>query len=315
METPAERAMQALGRTATVGEGENSESGISWAAIIAGGFASASLALILVALGVGLSLSAMSPWPNAGVSGTTVGAVAIIWLILTHIIASGMGGYLAGRLRTKWAGIHTDEVYFRDTAHGFLAWAVASIATAALLGSVTTSIATGGIHALGTAASTLGGAAPTSVAQSSGNSNDVLGYFSDALFRSDHPATDGNVESGRVEAGRILATGLESGSLDPADRSYLTRLVAARTGLADVDAGKRVTDTFALARTDLAKAEAATKQAAEVARKAAAHAALWMFVALLCGAFAASYAATWGGRRRDDIRVVTRGLTSDLSPQ
>ena len=93
--------------TYRTGEVENLSSGVSWAAIIAGGFASASLSLILLTLGVGLGLSSLSPWSNAGISLTTVGMVAIIWLILTHIAASGLGGYLAGRLRIKWAGIHT----------------------------------------------------------------------------------------------------------------------------------------------------------------------------------------------------------------
>ena len=316
METLAERGMHAPGTAPRSGEVESSASGVSWAAIIAGGVASASLALILITLGVGLGLSSLSPWSNAGFSAISVGVGAIVWLIFTHVVASGMGGYLAGRLRTKWAGIHTDEVYFRDTAHGFLAWAVASVVAAALMGSVMTSIVTGGAQAVGATASTLTGAAASSVAQSSqGKSNNVMSYFSDSLFRSDHPATDSNEESGRVEAGRILGMGLERGSLDPADKVYLTRAVAARTGLADVDAAKRVDDTFARAGADIAKAEATAKQAADAARKAAAHTALWTFVALLCGAFAASYAATWGGRRRNDFKVVTRGIGSVLAPQ
>ena len=315
METSAERAVRAPGTALRSGEVENSASGVSWAAIIAGGVASASLALILLTLGVGLGFSSLSPWSNAAVSATTVGMVAIVWLIFTHVVASGMGGYLAGRLRTKWAGVHTDEVYFRDTAHGFLAWAVASVVAAALLGSVMTSIVTGGVQAVGATASTVTGAAASGVAQSQSKSNNVMGYFSDSLFRSDHSATDGNGESGRIEAGRILGMGLERGSLDPADKVYLTRAVAARTGLADVDAAKRVDDTFARAGADIAKAEATAKQAADAARKAAAHTALWMFVALLCGAFTASYAATWGGRRRDDVKVATRGIGSVLAPQ
>jgi hypothetical protein len=64
----------------------------------------------------------------------------VLWLIVMQIISSSMGGYLAGRLRTKWANIHTDEVYFRDTAHGFLAWAVALVITAAFLASAATSM-------------------------------------------------------------------------------------------------------------------------------------------------------------------------------
>jgi len=87
--------------------------------VIAGAFVAAALSLILLALGTGLGLSSVSPWSNVGASASTVSKAAIVWLIVMQVIASAMGGYLAGRLRTKWANIHNDEVYFRDTAHGF----------------------------------------------------------------------------------------------------------------------------------------------------------------------------------------------------
>ena len=119
---------------------ESSVSGISWGAIIGGAFVAASLALILAILGVGLGLSAASPWAGAGASATAIGASAVVWLIATQAIAAGLGGYLAGRLRVKWATVHTDEVYFRDTAHGFLVWAVAAVITAAFLTSAASSI-------------------------------------------------------------------------------------------------------------------------------------------------------------------------------
>src|ERR1700730_6422592 len=115
-------------------------SGVSWAAVIAGSFVAAALSLILLALGTGIGLSAVSPWSNLGASASTIGKAAIVWLIIIQIIASAMGGYLAGRLRTKWATIHTDEVYFRDTAHGFLVWAVGLVVTAAFLASAATSM-------------------------------------------------------------------------------------------------------------------------------------------------------------------------------
>ena len=109
---------------------EASSSGISWAAVLGGAFVSASLALILLALGTGLGFSSVSPWSNLGAWASMVGKGAVVWLILTQVLASAMGGYLAGRLRTKWTHVHTDEVYFRDTAHGLLVWAVGMVITA-----------------------------------------------------------------------------------------------------------------------------------------------------------------------------------------
>src|SRR5664280_3694072 len=125
------------------GKNEAYSAGVSWAAVIGGAFVSASLALILLALGTGLGLSSVSPWSNLGASASTVGKGTIVWLILTQIMASALGGYLAGRLRTKWVNVHTDEVYFRDTAHGFLVWAVGMVITAAFLASAATSMVGG----------------------------------------------------------------------------------------------------------------------------------------------------------------------------
>src|SRR5664280_337874 len=161
-------------------------SAVSWSAIVAGAAGAAALSLILLMLGTGLGLSSVSPWAYSGVSATTFGVSTILWLTFTQLVASGVGGYLAGRLRTKWVAVHTDEVYFRDTAHGFLAWAVASLATAALLTSVIGSIVSGGIKA---GASVAGGVATaTAVGSEMANSNSdsgPMGYFVDSLFRKD----------------------------------------------------------------------------------------------------------------------------------
>ena len=119
---------------------ESGASAVSWAAILAGAFVAAALTVTLVALGAGLGLSSVSPWSNAGASATTIGVATIVWLILMQLVASATGGYLAGRLRTKWVDVHTDEVFFRDTAHGFLAWAVGVVIGAALLASAAASL-------------------------------------------------------------------------------------------------------------------------------------------------------------------------------
>ena len=263
---------------------EANSSGVSWAAVIGGGFVTAALSLILLALGTGLGLSSVSPWSNIGASNLTIGAAAVLWLVLMQIISSSMGGYLAGRLRTKWANIHTDEVYFRDTAHGFLAWAVALVITAAFLASAAASM-------VGASASSAG--AKVADDQAEQQEFGPNGYFIDTLFRSDRAKPDANSTSMRGEAGRIFANALRQGDVSAPDRSYLARLVAARTGLSQPDADKRISDVFA-----------AAQQTADTARKAVAHSLLWAFLALLIGAFCASFAATVGGRQRDHVVVV-----------
>src|ERR1700677_2996467 len=130
------RASPIYAETIGAGRNEAHSSGVAWAAVIAGAFVAAALSLILLALGAGIGLSAISPWAGAGASGSAVSKGAIVWMILMEIISSAFGGYLAGRLRTKWVQLHTDEVFFRDTAHGFLAWALATVVGAIFLASV-----------------------------------------------------------------------------------------------------------------------------------------------------------------------------------
>ncbi len=261
---------------------EANASGVSWAAVIGGGVVTTALSLILLALGSGLGLSSVSVWSNVGVSTSTLSTAAIIWLIVMQLISSSMGGYLAGRLRTKWTTIHTDEVYFRDTAHGFLAWAVALVITAGFLASAATSM-------VGAAVSSPAGGTGR-VADGQAERLNPNEYFIDTLFRADSVKPDANTSSGRAEVGPIFATALQQGTFSAQDKAYLTQMVAAKTGLSRTDAEKRVSDVFAMAQ-----------QAAETARKAIAHSLLWAFLALLIGAFCASFAATLGGRQRDHV--------------
>lgn len=147
----------------TSGVAASSQSGVSWAAIFAGALAAGVLSLLLFMLGIGLGLSSVSVWSGSGAEGSTIGWGAVIWLVITQLLSAAAGGYLAGRLRTKWQGVHTDEVYFRDTAHGFLAWALATIGMLVLAGSVLGSALSGAgkvaSTVIGGAAQVAGGAA------------------------------------------------------------------------------------------------------------------------------------------------------------
>ena len=263
----------------SVARNEAQASGVSWAAVIGGAFVAAALSLILLSLGTGLGFSAASPWSRNGASASTIGSGAIGWLILTQIVASALGGYLGGRLRTKWAGVHTDEVYFRDTAHGLLVWAVGMVITAGFLASSAASFA---------------GAQRNAVATNSTEDStlDPTAYFVDTLLRANGSAISKPDAFERAEVSRTFAHGLHQGALPNEDKAYLAQLVSARTGLNVSDAEKRVTDVFGDAQ-----------ESADRVRKAIAHFALWLFVALLSGAFCASYAGTIGGKQRDHLPI------------
>ena len=252
--------------------------GVSWAAVAAGAVASLALTLLLLSFGAGMGFAVVSPWSNSGVSTTTFEIGTGLYFIVMAMISSAIGGYLAGRLRTKWTGVHTTEVLFRDTAHGFLAWAAASVLGAILLASPASSLV----------GSTLAGA--TQAAASSTQSSPMDAYV-DTLFRSDNPSAQGQQNPSDTRAGvvRLFSTSFHNGNdLSANDRSYVAKVVAARTGLSQADAEKRVNDVAIQIKADLDKA-----------RKAAMQMAIWLTLSLFIGAFSASLAATEGGGLRD----------------
>jgi hypothetical protein len=112
------------------------EHAVSWPAIFAGATAAASISLILIVLGLGLGFASTSPWIGPVASETALAWSTILWLSFASLVSSGLGGYIAGRLRMRWPNTQADEVYFRDTAHGFLSWGVATLITAATLSTV-----------------------------------------------------------------------------------------------------------------------------------------------------------------------------------
>lgn len=279
---------------------EASTSGVAWAAVFGGAVAAIALTLVLVALGSGLGLASVSPWPNSGASVTTFTIMTAVWLIVTQWVSSGVGGYLTGRLRTKWAGLHTHEVFFRDTANGLLAWAAASVIGAALLASAASSVVSGtATMAAGVATGAAAGAsqgATQSATRSSGTTADPTGYFVDSLFRTDRPATNGSDADARAESTRILLNGIRNGDVPAPDKAYLAQLVSRRTGMSQADAEKRVNDVIAQEKA----AEAKAREAADAARKAGANLSIFMALSMVIGAFIACAAAALGGRLRDE---------------
>jgi hypothetical protein len=278
---------------------ESAKAAVSWPAIFAGAFVAASSSLILVGLGSGFGLASISPWPNSGASATTFTVMTAIWLVIVQWVASGLGGYMAGRLRTKWAALHTHEVFFRDTAHGFITWSVSTIIVAAFLASAASSIIGGGRGAEATVASRASQGAAAAATQSGTGSaptaSSLAPYDMDTLFRSDRPDSSGSSADARAEAARILTNGVAAGDVPTTDRTYLAQLVAARTGISQDEAQKRVDTAIAQAKAAAVKA----REAADAARKAAAETSIYTALSMLVGAFIACIAAALGGQRRD----------------
>jgi hypothetical protein len=236
------------------------------------------ISLLVTAFAVGGGLALVSPWSGEGVSATTFAWTSGVALVCIALIASALGGYLTGRLRHGWDDIHVDERYFRDTAHGVVTWAFATLLTVSVL-------AGAGTHLLAAASTGAIPAAGAGAAQAA-SPNDI---YVDRLLRSNTPNQNTSAADSRAELSRVLTPiGLRGGQVSQDDRTYAAQVVAARTGLSQDEAQKRVDQTIAQA-----------KDAADKARKAALAAAIWAAIALLAGALGAAIAAAEGGKMRN----------------
>ena len=277
----------------------NSNSSVSWAAIFAGAVSAAAITLIMLILGFGLGFSVISPWQNEGVSMQTIGWSTIIWLTVTQLVSAGLGGYIAGRLRTRWTDINIDEVYFRDTAHGLISWAVATLLVAVLILSSVGAVISGTAKAGASVAQGATSAMPA-ISKAVSDSSD---YFTDALLRTAPGAEVAQRADGEVrdEISNIIVQALRDGELNEDDKQYIVGLVANYTELDEGEAGQRVNAVVDRAQQAAVDAEQAAREAADAALEGATFASLWIFIALLIGAYIASFMATIGGRQRDSV--------------
>ena len=273
---------------------EGIRSAVSWGPIFAGAFAAIGLSLVLLSLGSGLGLLTVSPWSNTGASATGFTVMTGIWIIIVQWLSSALGGYMTGRLRTKYVRVHTDEVYFRDTAHGFLAWAVASVIAVAIVVSAASSLVSGSSQVVTSIAS----GAAQGMGQGVSSSDGAMAYLTDTLFRSDNP--NGTTNDDVVgEASRILMNRLKDGDVSADDRAYLARVVATRTGISQPEAEKRVDQAISKVK----EIEVKARDATDAARKAGAYFSLFTAISMIIGAFIAAVAGALGGRHRDDFET------------
>ena len=273
---------------------------VSWGAILAGAISAAAVTLIVVAFGVGAGLAVVSPWSGEGISATTASWAAGLFLVVVAMIASTFGGYITGRLRPGWDDVNVHERFFRDTAHGFVAWAFATVLTVTVLSG-------SGTHLLAAASTGAIPAAGAGAAQLGGNNGAV---YVDRLLRGSQTNSQNTTSSPsdqfatRAELLRIIGpVTRKGGEVSADDRAYAARVIAARAGLSQSEAEQRVNQTITQA-----------KEAADKARSAALKFSLWIAISLLAGAFSASLAAAEGGKLRNSRWYETEGLTDTTIP-
>jgi hypothetical protein len=254
---------------------------VEWGAVLAGAALAAALSFVLLTFGTAIGLSATSPWPNSGLSVKVIATLAVFWVLAQQIGSLMAGGYVAGRMRSRWheAG---DETEFRDGLHGGLVWAVAVLISAFFV------FATASL-AIRTGADVAGSAGAGAASRTPNPMDTVL----DAMLRTPAgaPQSRNTVASDEIrgELTRILTSAVATGSLSAENRTYLASLIAQRTGVPQQEAEKRVDDAITAART-----------ASDNARRAAILTGFVTAAGLILSFGAAWWAAIKGGQHRDN---------------
>jgi hypothetical protein len=264
--------------------------------VFAGAALAAAISFVLLTFGAAIGLSAVSPWPNSGVSTKVIGSLAVFWALVQQIGAFMAGGYVAGRMRSRWQETTQHEVDFRDGLHGGLVWAVGLIIGAFLVMATAGAAARAGIEVTGKAVASAGALAdpmdavidtmlrPTVVAQAA----PAPAPAAPAAAPRARPAIPAS-DDPRAEISRIMAASLASGSVSDANRAYLVQLISQRSGIPQADAEKRVAEAFTAAR-----------EAADKARRSAVLTGLVTGIGLIVSFGAAWWAALKGGQHRDN---------------
>jgi hypothetical protein len=274
---------------------------VEWGAVLAGAFLAAAISFVLLTFGATIGLSATSPWPNSGVSAKLIATLAVLWAMMQQIGAFMVGGYVAGRMRSRWHEPTQHEVEFRDGLHGGLVWAVGIVIGAALAMATAGAAAKTGIDVAGKAAGVTALSTtepmdavldsmlrPTTVAQApSASTPPAAATPAPSALRT--RSTAASSDETRSEMARILASAVASGALSDQNRAYLAQGVAQRSGLSQQEAERRVNEAFTAAR-----------EAADKARKAAILTGFVTAASLIISVGAAWWAAICGGQHRDN---------------
>ena len=285
---------------------------LEWGPVVAGAFAAAAISFLLLTFGTAVGLSVTSPWPHRGVSLSLAAWAVLWWTLVVQIGAFAAGGYLAGRMRSRWGESATDEGQFRDAAHGFLVWALA-----VLIGAMVLALTAGAAVKAGTqsAAVVAAGAASSAAGRATDLAVAPIDYAVDLLLRPAPRATAGQTPptvtplpatgsrgedaATRAEIARVFAASIRNEAFSERDQAYLTQVVMTRTGLPEAEARERVNSAVNEAR-DL---ELKAREQVDRARKATVIAGFITAAALLIGCVMACFAAGIGGRHRDEGRA------------
>ncbi len=291
---------------------------VDWAAIAGGAIIAVALGLLFTGFGAALGLTAVSAEVGEG-SGFVALAISTLWVVLSVIAAYAIGGYVAGRMRRRIDAAAREEITVRDGVNGLIVWAVGTVISAMVLGSVVSgavstagSIAGKGAEIVGAAAGSAVGGAMTAAASMMPDamSQDPMAFVTGSLLRPATVQPGADAQGATTDAASILANIVTTGEISDSDRAYLVQLTAARTGMTPAEVDARVEQAVTAAQSARAEAalvateaEAAARNAAETARISAILTAFLLTATALVAAATAYVCAVKGGRHRDEGRV------------
>jgi hypothetical protein len=280
-------------------QGNVSAPSIDWSAVVGGAFVATALSFVLYSFGSAAGVASVSPWSYNNPSAKTLGIIAVIYVLLAMIGSFIAGGYVAGRMRKPSYETTIGERQLRDGVHGLVVWGLGMVLGALVAMSVAASAVSGAANIAASAASTAGAAATGAAATAAANTpTDQINGWIDTMLRTGSTTGQqgGRAENDRAEFLRIFQRSWATGDVSQDDRNYMAQVIAARAGIPEDEAKKRV-DTAVQKAKDAA---AAAKDAADKARKAAAILAFLLGAASIVAAGAAYWAATAGGEQRDE---------------
>ena len=253
---------------------------LQWSPIVLGAFAAAALSSVLLGFGVTIGLGVSSTAPTWRDASAALAILSGLYLILQAVLSFGLGGYLAGRVRSAngTGATVVEETERADGIHGLGAWALAVVMGAILATLI-------GAATISRTSATRSGAQVTAA-------EPLLSYELDRLFRAGRRNPTVDLSAERAEAGRILLTTSSHSGLSSDDRTYLIQLVGALTGLSQADAERRADNAIASAKNAIARS-----------RRSTIILAFSIATAVLLGAVVAWASACAGGRHRDGAPV------------
>jgi len=272
---------------------------VSWGAIFAGATTALVAQVILNMLGVGIGLSSVGMNAADNPAASTLSMSAGVWFVASGIVASLIGGFLAGRLSGKPVGGAAG-------LHGLVSWSVTTLVVLYLLTSAVGGIVGGAFNGvattLGGAGNLVGGTVQTAAQAAAPSLSKITNPLDGIESTVRQQASGQDPQAARdaaVAAVRAVLTG------DPAQKQQAeTRAadaLAKAQGIPVDQAKQQIQDYEKQYDQAVATAKQKAEAAAVAAKSAATQGAFYAALALILGALAAFLGGRLGAPKTETL--------------